>query len=48
MSKKPTPMTTKAAGRIQSAEAKNNGGNVKKGGFAARAQKGAAGNSKKK
>lgn len=35
-------MTSKAASRIQSAEAKANGGKVSKGGFAARAQSAAA------
>ncbi|RKZ77074.1 MAG: hypothetical protein DRR19_28225 [Candidatus Parabeggiatoa sp. nov. 1] len=33
-----TPMTQTAAARIQSAEAKANGGKVAKGGFASRAQ----------
>jgi hypothetical protein len=37
-------MTTSAAGRIQGAEARGNGGQVKSGGFAARAQAAAAGN----
>lgn len=36
------PMTPAAAARIQSAEAKANGGKVEKGGFAARAQRAAA------
>jgi len=42
---KPTPstrMTTKAASRIQSASARENGGKVTKGSFAARAQAAAA------
>ncbi len=39
-----TPMTTKAAARIQGAEARQNGGQVNKGGFAPRAQRGAAKN----
>ena len=37
-------MTPTAAGRIQAAEAKGNGGQVKAGGFAARAQGAAAKN----
>jgi hypothetical protein len=37
-----TPMTKTAAARIQSAEARTNGGKVAKGGFAARAQSAAA------
>ena len=41
-SKSNTPMTTKAAGRIQGAAAKANGGRVAKGSFAARAQRAAA------
>ena len=36
------PMTVKAAGRIQGAEARRQGGGAKKGGFAARAQGAAA------
>jgi len=39
-----TSMTKSAAARIQSAEAKANGGKVAKGGFAARAQSAAARN----
>lgn len=39
-----TPMTQSDAARIQSAEAKANGGKVAKGGFAARAQSAAARN----
>lgn len=35
-----TPMTTEAAGRIQSSEAKQGGGKVEAGGFASRAQLG--------
>ena len=47
-SKSTTPMTTKAAGRIQSSTAKASGGKVAKGSFAARAQSAAAkGGSKK-
>jgi len=47
-SKSTTPMTTKAAGRIQGATARANGGKVAKGGFAPRAQRAAAkGGSKK-
>ncbi len=38
MSNKKTPMTPKAAARIQADEAKKNGGQVSKGSFAARAQ----------
>ncbi len=41
-----TPMTSKAAARIQGAAAKGNGGKVSKGSFAARAQAAAAGNAK--
>ncbi|WP_084644912.1 hypothetical protein [Oceanobacter kriegii] len=37
-------MTPEAAARIQSAEAKRNGGKVKKGSFASKAQKAAAKN----
>ena len=40
-----TPMTSKAASRIQSATAKANEGKVSKGSFAARAQRAAAKNS---
>jgi len=43
-----TPMTPKAASRIQSATAKANGGSVPKGSFASRAQRAAAKNSSKK
>lgn len=39
-----TPMTQTDAARIQSAEAKANGGKVAKGGFAARTQRAAARN----
>ena len=47
-SKSTTPMTTKAASRIQSSTAKASGGKVAKGSFAARAQSAAAkGGSKK-
>jgi len=46
MSKKTTPMTSKAARRIQSEAAKQNGGKVAKGSFAARAQKAADLNNK--
>ena len=42
-----TPMTPKAAARIQSATAKSNGGKVSKGSFASRAQNAAAKNSSK-
>ncbi len=41
---KSTPMTTDAAARIQSNEAKQSGGGVQSGGFASRAQAGAANN----
>ena len=41
---KKTPMTPDAAARIQSSEARENDGKVEKGGFAARAQRGAAKN----
>jgi len=37
-----TPMTSKAAARIQSATAKSNGGKTPKGSFASRAQRAAA------
>lgn len=46
MSKNKTPMTTEAAARIQSHEAKNNGGKVEKGSFVGRAQRAAANNQK--
>ena len=39
---KSSKMTSKAASRIQSATAKNNGGKVSKGSFASRAQKSAS------
>lgn len=45
MSKSKAPMTQSAAKRIQSAEAKANGGQVAKDSFAAKAQKAAAKNS---
>ena len=41
---KSTPMTSEAASRIQSADARAHGGKVEKGGFAARAQSAAARN----
>ncbi|WP_281544945.1 hypothetical protein [Grimontia sp. SpTr1] len=41
MNKPKNPVTTEAAARIQSAEAKQNGGKVEKGGFAARMQRAA-------
>ncbi|CAK2483981.1 SMP domain-containing protein [Vibrio crassostreae] len=44
MTNSKTPMTQTAARRIQSAEAKANGGKVAKGSFAAKAQKAAAKN----
>lgn len=44
MTKSKTPITPLAARRIQSAEAKANGGKVAKGSFAAKAQKAAAKN----
>lgn len=44
---KQTPMTKSAAARIQSANAKTNGGQTSKGSFPARAQSGAAKNSSK-
>ena len=48
MTKSKTPMTPAAAARIQSSQAKKNGGQVSKGSFAARAQKtGATGNNNK-
>jgi len=43
----PSPMTSAAAARIQSATAKSGGGQVAKGSFAARAQSAAAHNSGK-
>ncbi|HGY9579198.1 TPA: hypothetical protein ACOJPN_002849 [Vibrio harveyi] len=43
---KSTPMTLTAAARIQSGQAKANGGQVAKGSFAARAQAAAARNGK--
>jgi hypothetical protein len=43
---KSTPMTSTAAGRIQSSQAKANGGQVAKGTFAARSQAAAAKNGK--
>ncbi|EJB1759747.1 hypothetical protein MUE06_003466 [Vibrio parahaemolyticus] len=46
MSKNKTPMTTEAAARIQSHEAKNNGGKVEKSSFAGRAQRAADHNQK--
>ncbi|QLE84041.1 hypothetical protein FLM48_02440 [Shewanella sp. Scap07] len=45
MSKNKTPMTPQAAARIQGATAKQNGGSVAKGSFAAKAQSAAANNS---
>lgn len=45
-SSKSTPMTPPAAARIQSSQAKANGGQTTKGSFAARAQSAAAKNSK--
>ncbi|MDG5898439.1 hypothetical protein E2650_00680 [Shewanella xiamenensis] len=44
MSNNKTPMTPAAAARIQSGTAKQNGGQVPKGSFGARAQSGAAKN----
>jgi hypothetical protein len=44
--KTPTQMTPTSAARIQGAEAKVNGGQVAKGGFAARAQRAADKNKK--
>lgn len=44
MDGKKNPMTTEAAARIQSAEAKQSGGGVQSGGFASRAQSAAAKN----
>ncbi|MBY7780623.1 hypothetical protein KW437_02115 [Vibrio fluvialis] len=46
MTKDKTPMTPEAAARIQSHEAKNNGGKVEKGSFVGRAQRAAANNQK--
>ena len=43
-----SPMTKKAAARIQSSYAKNHGGTVRKGSFPTRAQKAAAKKSSKK
>jgi hypothetical protein len=43
-----TPMTTKAAARVQSSETKASSGQVQKGSFAARAQSAAARSSSKK
>lgn len=40
--KNATPMTSKAASRVQSAEAKKSGGQTPKGSFSARAQSAAA------
>ena len=45
MSNNKTPMTSDAAARIQSSTAKQNGGTVAKGSFAAKAQGAAAKNS---
>jgi hypothetical protein len=45
MSNNKTPMTPQAAARIQSATAKQNGGSVPKGSFAAKATSAAAKNS---
>ncbi len=47
-SKKSTPMSSSAASRIQSAGAKQNGGQIAKGSFEARAQSAAAKNGPKK
>ena len=47
-SKSTTPMTSKAVSRIQSSNAKSNGGQVAKGSFTARAQSAAAKSSSKK
>ncbi len=41
MNKPKNPVTTEAAARVQSAEAKQNGGKVEKGGFVARMQRAA-------
>jgi hypothetical protein len=46
MSNSKTPMTPAAAGRIQSANAKQHSGKTEKGSFVARAQKAADKNSK--
>ena len=45
MSKSSKPMTSSAAARVQSANAKSNGGSTVKGSFTARAQSAAAKNS---
>ncbi len=45
MSNNKTPMTSDAAARIQGSTAKQNGGSVAKGSFAAKAQSAAAKNS---
>lgn len=47
MSTNKSPMTSSAAARIQSQQAKANNGKVEKGSFAARAMSAAAKNSKK-
>ena len=47
MSNQKTPMTPKAAARIQGQAAKQNGGKVSRDSFAARAQSAAANNQKK-
>ncbi|MBU1309253.1 MAG: hypothetical protein KKE30_06950 [Gammaproteobacteria bacterium] len=44
MTQTKAPMTPEAAARIQSAQAKQNGGSVEKGSFTARAQSSAAKN----
>ncbi|MBU2115942.1 MAG: hypothetical protein KKE94_19435 [Gammaproteobacteria bacterium] len=44
MTQSKTPMTSEAAARIQSTQAKQNGGSVAKGSFTARAQSSAAKN----
>jgi hypothetical protein len=46
MSKNKAPMTPEAAARIQANQAKQNGGQVSKDSFAARAQRAAANNQK--
>ncbi|MDQ5898782.1 MAG: hypothetical protein QG612_2868 [Pseudomonadota bacterium] len=46
--RKATPMTTEAAARIQSANARQNGGQVARDSFAARAQRAAATTTPKK
>lgn len=48
MTNKKTPMTPKAAARIQADEAKKNDGQVSKGSFAARAQRAAENNKQAK